>query len=56
MVKYDKFEVFMINRMNEWAEMLDIDENRTQVEVFSELIGAFYEYEKYKDSGDILSD
>ncbi len=55
MVEYDKFEVFMINRMSEWAKMLDREENRTQVEVFSELMGALYEYEKEKIDGDITA-
>lgn len=56
MVKYDKFEVFMIGKMNEWAKMLDEKDNRTSVEVFSELMETLYQYEKLKDCGDIIAD
>lgn len=56
MLKYDNFEVFMINKLNYWSKRMNSEDNKLSVEVFSELISSLYEYEKAKDNGDIMTD
>lgn len=55
MVKYDKFELFMVKRMNYWAKQVEKENNRMEYNVFSELMWALYEYEKEKMDGDITA-
>lgn len=56
MVKYDKFEVFMIKKINSWAKGINKEDNKAEVYVFTELMWALYEYERGKFDGEIITD
>jgi len=56
MVNYDKFELYMVNALHDWSQKFDKDDNCTEVNVFAELMETLYQYEKLKDSGDIITD
>ena len=56
MIKYDKFELYMVNALYDWSQKFDKDDNFMEVNIFSELMEALYQYEKLKDSGDIVTD
>lgn len=56
MVKYDKFELYMVNSLWNLGQKIDSEDNRVEVEVFTNLMETLYQYEKLKDCGDIITD
>lgn len=55
MIKYDKFELYMIKKLNEYGNKIDKEDNYAEANVFAELMETLYQYEYQKNEGDIIA-